>query len=54
MGHVTAEDKATLNEVMQLLEAQPLDTTSSTALVSLDDQIPAQCEKLAVLVRLEN
>ena len=50
MAHTTAEDEATLNEVMQLLEAQPLDTTSSTALFSLNDQIPAQREKLAVLV----
>ena len=50
MAHVTAEDEATLNKVMQLLEAQPLDTTSATAMVSLDDQIPAQREKLAVLV----
>ena len=45
MAHVTAEDETTLNEVMQLLEAQQPNTTSST-----DDQIPAQREKLAVLV----
>ena len=52
MAHITAEDETTLNEVMQLLEAQPLDTTSSNPLVSLtnDDNIPAQREKLAVLV----
>ena len=37
---------------MQLLEAQPVDTTSANSLVSLtnDDQIPAQREKLAILV----
>ena len=29
MAHITAEDETTLNEVMQLLEAQPLDTTSA-------------------------
>ena len=50
MTHATAEEEAALNEVMKMLEAQPLDTTSSTAGVSLDDQIPAQREKLAVLV----
>ena len=44
MAHITAEKEAALNEVMQLLEAQPLETTSS------NDQIPAQREKLAVLV----
>ena len=40
----TADEAAALNEVMQLLEAAPVDTTSaSTSLVSLlnDDQIPA-------------
>ena len=50
MAHVTAEDVAGLNEVMQMLEAQPPETTSSVAVVSFDDQIPAQREKLAVLV----
>ena len=52
MAHITAEDETTLNKVMQLLEAQPLDTTSANPLVSLtnEDQIPAQREKLAVLV----
>ena len=51
MAHITAEDEAAINEVMQLLEAQPLDTTSATSLVSFtnEDQIPAQREKLAVL-----
>ena len=50
MAHVSAEDEAALNEVMQMLEAQPLETTSAAAVVPLDDQIPAQREKLAVLV----
>ena len=52
MAHITAEDETTLNEVMQLLEAQPVDTTSANPLVSLtnDDNIPAQREKLVVLV----
>ena len=37
---------------MQLLEAEPVESTTSTSLVSLtnDDQIPAQREKLAILV----
>ena len=41
-----------MNEIMQLLEAQPVESTSATSLVSVtnDDQIPAQREKLAVLV----
>ena len=34
MAHITAEDETTLNEVMQLLDAQPVDTTSSNPLVS--------------------
>ena len=48
----TPEEEAALNEVMQMLEAEPVDTTSSNPLVSLtnDDNIPAQREKLAVLV----
>ena len=46
MAHVTAEDETALNEVMQMLEAQPLDITSSTAV----DQIPSQREKLVILV----
>ena len=46
MAHITAKEEAAVNEVMQLLEAQPLDTTSFTN----DDNIPAQREKLAVLV----
>ena len=35
---------------MQVLEAQPLEATSSAVVVPLDDQIPAQRDKLAVLV----
>ena len=52
MAHITPEEAAAVNEVMELLEAQPVDMTSSNPLVSLtnDDQIPAQREKLAVLV----
>ena len=52
MAHVTAEDGTTLNEVMQLLKAQPVDTTFATSLVPFtnNDDIPAQREKLAVLV----
>ena len=48
----TTEEKAALNEVMQFLEAEPVESTTSTSLVSLtnDDQIPAQREKLAILV----
>ena len=50
MAHATAEEEAALNEVKQMLEAQPLETTSSAAVVPLtnNDQIPAQREKLAV------
>ena len=53
MAHVTPEEEAALNEVMQLLESKPEDTTTSPdTLVSVtnDDNIPAQREKLAVLV----
>ena len=50
MAHVTAEEEAALNEVMQMLEAQPLETTSSATALPLDDQIPSQREKLAVPV----
>ena len=52
MAHVTAEEEAAVNEVMQMLEAQPVDTTSAASLVPFtnDDQIPAQREKLAILV----
>ena len=52
MAHVTPEEEAALNEVMQILEAQPLETMpgSSAAVVLLDNIIPTQREKLAVLV----
>ena len=52
MAHLTAEEEAVLNKVMQLLEVQPLESTSATSLVPFtnDNQIPAQREKLAVLV----
>ena len=49
----TPEEEAALNEVMQLLEAEPVESTNSAnSLVSLtnNDQIPAQREKLAILV----
>ena len=56
MAHATPEEEAALNEVLQMLEAQPLETTSAptglTAVVPFSDNniIPAQPEKLAVLV----
>ena len=53
MDHFTPKEEAAFNaEVMQLLEAQPEESTSATSLVLLtnDDQIPAQREKLAILV----
>ena len=48
----TPKENAALDEVMQLLEAQPVVTTSSNPLVSLtnEDNIPSQREKLAILV----
>ena len=46
MAHVTPEEEVAFNEVMQLLESQPVDTVS----VTNDDNIRAQREKLAVLV----
>ena len=48
----TPKEDAALNEVMQLLEAQPVESTLANSLVSFanDDQIPAQREKLAILV----
>ena len=54
MAHVTPEEEAAFNaEVMELLEAEPTEsTTSANSLVSItnDDNIPAQREKLAILV----
>ena len=48
----TPEEEAALNEVMQLLESKPEESTSVNSLVSVtnDDYIPAQREKLAILV----
>ena len=53
MAHVTPKEEATFPQVMRLLESQPEETTTSpNTLVSVanDDNIPAQREKLAVLV----
>ena len=54
MAHVTPGEEAALNEVMQMLEAEPTESTTSLAnpLVSVtnDNNIPAQREKLAILV----
>ena len=47
--HVTAEEQAALNEVMQLLEVAP-DTAAPTGIVNLDNDIPVKREKLAILV----
>ena len=43
MAHAAPEEEAALNEVMQMLKAQPLETTSSAAVVPFtnNDQIPA-------------
>ena len=49
MAQATAEEQATLNEVMQLLEVAP-DTTEPTGIVNLANDIPAKREKLAILV----
>ena len=52
MEHMTPEEKTALNDVFKLLEAEPVESTKSTSLVSFtnNDQIPAQREKLAILV----
>ena len=55
MVHMTPEEKAALTEAMQLLEAEAESTASTSSanpLVSVtnDDNIPAQREKLAILV----
>ena len=52
MAHVTPEEEAVLNEIMQVLEAEPTEsTTPANPLVSVTkDDIPAQREKLAILV----
>ena len=52
MAHVIPEEETALNEILQTLEAQPVESTTSTSLVSVtnDDNIPAQRDKLAILV----
>ena len=55
MAHMTPGEEAALNEVMQMLEAEPVESTTSASanpLVSVtnDDNIPTQREKLAILV----
>ena len=54
MAHMTPEEEAALNEAMQLLEAEPVESTTSSpnTLVSVtnDYNIPAQREELAILV----
>ena len=53
MAHITPEEEAALTEAMQLLGAEPEGTIfSPNTLVSVtnDDNIPAQREKLAILV----
>ena len=52
MAHAIPEEEAALNEVLQMLEAQLLETTfAPTGVLSANnDNIPAQREKLAVLV----
>ena len=41
MSHITAEEEAALNEVFQLLESKPEESTSANTLVSVtnDDNI---------------
>ena len=52
MTLVIPEEEAALNEILQTLEAEPTEsTTSANPLVSLtNDDIPAQREKLSILV----
>ena len=53
MAHVTPEEEAAFNGLMEMLEAEPTESTSSAnplASVTNDDNIPAQREKLAILV----
>ena len=42
MAHVTPEEETALNEILQTLEAQPVESTTSTSLVSVtnDNNIP--------------
>ena len=52
MAHVTPKEEAALTEIMQVLKSQPEESTSANQvlLVTNDDNIPAQQEKLTVLV----
>ena len=50
MAHVTPEGEAALNEIMQTLEAQPVESANPLVSATNDDNIPAQREKLAILV----
>ena len=50
MAHVTPEEEAALNEIMQTLEAQPVESANPLVSVTNGDNIPAQREKLAILV----
>ena len=53
-GTCNRGEEAALNEIMQTLEAEPTESTTSTSLVSVtnDNNIPAQREKLAILVSI--
>ena len=50
MAHMTPEEDAALNEIIQTLEAQPVESANPLVSVTNDDNIPAQREKLAILV----
>ena len=50
MAHTTPEEEAALNEVMQMLEADPDSSAATVVPFTNNDQIPAQRKKLAVLV----
>ena len=50
MAHVTPEEEAALNKIMQTLEAQPVESANPLVSVTNDDNIPAQREKLAILL----
>ena len=52
MAQITPEDEAAFKEIMQVLEAEPNETTKANPLVSItnDNNIPAQREKLSILV----
>ena len=57
MAHVTPEEEAALTEIMQVLESQPVDTTTSPdTLVSVtnDDNIPLNGRSWQFWFRLEN